>query len=93
MKWDCEVEVFGRAIRPGHLIHADKHGFLAIPDGEEVGLLEAALFMDRNECETVIRAARDGSGRTREELLKHLNDAARQFGENARRHFSRDGEW
>ena len=32
----------GRAIRPGQLIHADKHGFLAVPFGEEKRLLEAA---------------------------------------------------
>lgn len=30
--WNCEVEVFGRRVAPGQLIHADKHGFLVIPD-------------------------------------------------------------
>ncbi len=33
VRWGCEVEVFGRQIQPGQLIHADKHGFLAIPFG------------------------------------------------------------
>jgi 4-hydroxy-4-methyl-2-oxoglutarate aldolase len=28
MRWNCEVEVFGRKIAPGDLIHADKHGFI-----------------------------------------------------------------
>jgi hypothetical protein len=31
------------------LIHADKHGFLAIPPGDEPGLLEATRFMDATE--------------------------------------------
>jgi regulator of RNase E activity RraA len=93
VKWNCEVNVFGRTIRPGQLIHADKHGFLAVPTGEEKHLLEAALFMDRNECDTVIPAARDSADLTKEELLKRLNDAARQFGENTRNKFSKDGEW
>ncbi len=92
-KWNCEVEVFGRRIEPGQLIHADKHGFLAIPAGEEKHLLDAALFMDRNECETVIPAARACTGLKQEELLKQLNEAARQFGKNTKEKFSKDGEW
>lgn len=35
IRWGCEVEVFGRKVQPGQLIHADKHGFIAIPPGEE----------------------------------------------------------
>src|SRR5688572_16372354 len=49
MRWNCPVEVFGRRIEPGQLIHADKHGFLAIPPGDEPQLLDAARFMDSNE--------------------------------------------
>ncbi|MBI3119256.1 MAG: RraA family protein, partial [Candidatus Hydrogenedentes bacterium] len=49
VRWGGAVEVFGRGIRPGQLIHADKHGFLAIPEGEEKNLLDAARFMDPNE--------------------------------------------
>ena len=30
VRWNCEVEVFGRQVSPGDLIHADKHGFLVI---------------------------------------------------------------
>ena len=54
IRWNCEVEVFGCTIKPGQLIHADKHGFLAVPPGDEVRLLEAAYFMDCNECKTLI---------------------------------------
>ena len=91
VRWNCEVEGFGRKIQPGQLIHADKHGFLAIPKGEEKHLLKAALFMDRNECETVIAAARSGTGLTKEQLLAQLKKASRQFSENTREKFSREG--
>lgn len=91
-KWDCEITVFGRTVRAGQLIHADKHGFLAIPPGEEPGLLEAAIFMDHNECETVIPAARGNAGLTKDQLTDQLNQAARQFRENTCRKFSRDSE-
>ena len=93
VRWNCEVEVFGRRIQPGQLIHADKHGFLAIPPEDESRLLEAAKFMDRNECETVIPAARNTTGLTQSELLDQLDAAAQQFGDNTRRQFQRDGEW
>ena len=86
VRWNCEVKVFGRKIQPGQLIHADKHGFLAIPKGEEKHLLKAALFMDRNECETVIPAARNCAGLTKDELLNQLNEAAQQFEENTQKH-------
>lgn len=93
VRWDCEVEVFGRAIVPGDLIHADQHGFLVIAPDEQAGILEAARFMDANECETVIPAARDAAGKTSDELLQQLNEAGCRFGENARRKYARDGEW
>ena len=93
LKWKCEVEVFGRKIQPGQLIHADKHGFLAIPLGEERGLLEAASFMDANECNTVIPAARDCAGRSPDEILKNINVAVDAFGKAAKAKFKRRGEW
>jgi 4-hydroxy-4-methyl-2-oxoglutarate aldolase len=93
VKWNCEVEVFGRKIHPNQLIHADRHGFLAIPQGEEKDLLDAAQFMDRNECQTVIPAARDTTDLSKEDLLNQLNDAAQQFGKNTRTKFSSEGEW
>jgi regulator of RNase E activity RraA len=80
-------------VRPGQLVHADKHGFLAVPPEDEAGLLEAASFMDANECRTVIAAARSAAGATTEELLARLADAGREFGAAARREFRRGGEW
>jgi regulator of RNase E activity RraA len=93
LRWGVPVEVFGRTVEPGQLIHADKHGFLAVPPEDEAGLLEAARFMDANECNTVIAAARGPAGRSAEELLRDLEAAAAAFRSAARERFSRGGEW
>lgn len=93
VRWNVPVEVFGTVIRPGQLVHADKHGFLVVPEEDEAGLLDAARFMDQNECLTVIPAARDTAGCSTKEILTRLADAGRRFGEAARARFQRDGEW
>ncbi len=93
IKWGCEVEVFGRKISPGQLIHADKHGFLAIPDEDVKNLLEASRFMDSNECNTVIAAARSASGKSTEQILKELNEASSRFSKAAKEKFGNLGEW
>jgi len=87
VKWNCEVEVFGRKIQPGQLIHADKHGFLVIPDEDVENLLDAAIFMDNNECNTIIAAARSASGKTTAQILKALNDASVRFGQAEKEKF------
>ena len=91
--FNCEVEVFGSKVSPGDLIHADKHGFIVVTPDEHPTLLDAAKFMDTNECETVIRAARDTAGLSYDEILSRLNVASRQFAKNAREKFQKDGEW
>lgn len=91
--WNCEVEVFGRKIQPGQLIHADKHGFLAIPPEDEEGLLQASVFMDENECNTLIPAARSSSGKTTREILDSINDAGDAFGKAVEERFGGKGEW
>jgi hypothetical protein len=48
--------------------------------------------MDQNECETVIPAARNATGLSPEELLNQLDKGAKQFGDNTRQQFSKDGE-
>ncbi len=73
--------------------HADKHGFLAIPEEDEDGLLEAARFMDSNECQTVIAASSSSAGTLNEEILRRLADAALRFNENAKQKFHGQGEW
>ncbi len=92
VRWNCEVEVFGRTVTPGHLIHADKHGFLVIPPEDEERLLEAARFMDSNECQTTIAAAHRAAGKTVDEILADLNAAAQRFRENTRGKFGQPEE-
>ena len=93
VRWDCEIEVFGRKVAPGQLIHADKHGFLVIPAEDEKLLLEAAQFMDSNECRTIIAAARSTAGLPLDEILLNLDQADRAQGETARRKFGKQDEW
>ncbi len=93
VQWGCEVEVFGRTVRPGQLIHADKHGFLVVPAEDEAKLLDAAIFMDGNECNTVIAAARDSSEAGQAETLERLAKAGSEFRQAAQKKFDRTGEW
>ncbi len=93
VRWGVEVEVFGRKVRPGQLIHADKHGFLAVPFGDEPKLLEAARFMDATECRTLIAAARGGDERPRAQATREIAAAGAAFNAAVRRRFTRRGEW
>ena len=93
VEWGCEVEVFGQRIQSGQLIHADKHGFLAVPPEDEERLLDASVFMDQNECNTVIAAARSTAGKSIDEILDGLNAAGAEFGKAAKEKFNKGGEW
>jgi 4-hydroxy-4-methyl-2-oxoglutarate aldolase len=89
VRWGVAVEVFGRKIEPGQFIHADKHGFLAIPFGEEAGLLEASRFMDSNECVTTIAASRESSGRSPEQTCDAIDQAYAAFRAATKNRFPR----
>src|SRR5690606_14624964 len=89
VKWNCEVEVFGRKVLPGQLIHADKHGFLVIPDEDQEKLLEAARFMDSNECKTMINVARNSWGKSPDEILESFNNASGIFKNAAAKKFGK----
>ena len=92
IRWNCPVQVFRQDILPGQLIHADKHGFLAIPKEDEDNLLAAARFMDSNECQTVIAAARNTTGKDIETILDDLRRARELFKENTHKTFRKPGE-
>jgi len=92
VRWDCSVEVFGQRIEPGQLIHADQHGFLAMTLDEEAHILEAARFMDSNECNTIICAARDCAGKSGEDLLRQMDEAGTNFRQAAKARFGRASE-
>jgi len=93
VKWNCEVEVFGRKVQPGNLIHADKHGFIVIAPEEQSRLLEAARFMDANECNTIIPAARNTAGRSTSEVLENISENLKEFSKNVKAKFNSEGEW
>lgn len=93
VKWNCEVEVFGRKVKPEQLIHADKHGFVVIPQEDEKRLLQAARFMDSNECKTMISAARSSWGKNPEQMLSDFETAAGEFGKATQEKFDKKGEW
>jgi 4-hydroxy-4-methyl-2-oxoglutarate aldolase len=93
VRWGQPVEVFGQRIEPGQLIHADKHGFFAVPPEDEPRLLDAARFMDQNECETVIPAARAAAGKPLQQVLVEMDAAAAAFRAAAQRQFGSSGEW
>lgn len=93
VRWDQPVEVFGRRVCPGALIHADQHGFLVIPDEDQERLLEAVEFMDANECRTLIAAARGSAGRDRATVLRELEAAQTAFARAVEERFGQGGEW
>lgn len=93
LKWGCEVEVFGAKVQPGQLIHADKHGFIIIPEDCQERALEAARIMDDLECETVIPSARERVGALMEDVLKEMGEAGSRFGQGAKKRFGKAGEW
>jgi hypothetical protein len=69
------------------------HGFLTIEPEEAARLLDAAEFMDANECQTVIAAARAAAGKPMGQVLDEMAEAGRQFAKNTKQKFSRQGEW
>lgn len=91
--WNCEVEVFGRKVSPGDLIHADKHGFLVIPPEDQPEVLAAARFMDAAECSTLIAAARSASGKTTQDVVASLDNAALEFAKRVRGKGWKSNEW
>jgi regulator of RNase E activity RraA len=93
VRWNCEVEVFGRKVVPGQLCHADKHGFLLIPDEDQSKILEAARFMDSNECNTLIASGRSGSGKSGKQILGSMENAIKHFKEKTKNKFKRKGEF
>lgn len=92
VRWACDVDVFGTSIQPGQLIHADKHGFLAVPQEDESRLLEASVQMDINECETVITAARSSFGLSADEVVDRIDKASCEFGRRSQEQFGKSGE-
>ncbi|MCL1887736.1 MAG: RraA family protein [Kiritimatiellaeota bacterium] len=93
IKWGCDVTVFGCVVKPGQLIHADKHGFMAIPPEDEERLLDASLFLDNNELNAFVKRVSLSSGMTRAEILRAIVDGKADFTDAYAKKFKGDGEW
>ena len=72
IRWNCEVEVFGRTDPPGRFDPRRQARLPGHRPEEQASLLEAARFMDSNECTTVIPAARGAAGSSTEEAMHGL---------------------
>ncbi len=92
VRWNQPVTAFGCEIRPGDLVHADVHGFLAIPEEDHAGLLEAARFLDAAERSTLIEAAASYRGPI-DALPSLLGEAQARFDTMMRDRFGRSGEF
>ena len=92
VRWDSPVEVFGCAVEPRQLVHADQHGFLAVPREDEGALLDATLAMDDIEQSTLIASARAAQPDD-EARLRSLLDAEAAFDERVHERFGRHGEF
>lgn len=92
LRYNCDVEVFGRKITPGQLIHADQHGFLAVPREDECRLLDAAVFLDQVEA-GLINAGRDCAGLSTDQYLNQIEDAIAAYVKTASDRFKGGAEW
>jgi regulator of RNase E activity RraA len=93
LRWGIEVDVFGTRVKPGQLLHADLHGFTIIPNDAQSRLLEAARFMDDNECSALLPASRGAAGHSLKEILANMKRGDARFAAAARRKFGRGTEW
>ena len=82
-RWNTEVEVFGCTVRPGDLIHADKHGFLVIDPEDCPHLLEATRFMDANECNNLLDYSRNAAGIPKAEFVAEYARRVKRFQQDA----------
>lgn len=90
LRWDLPVEVFGTEVLPGQLIHADKHGFLAVPAEDEARLLEAAEYMDLLERKHTIQPGLQGfcgEKRTFAEVAEAMGEAAANFAKDKKQKY------
>lgn len=92
VRWGTGIDVFGCPVVPGQLVLADQHGFLVVPSEDEARLLEAVAFMDRLEKHSKIAAARVGRASGLKEYLDRIDEANREFKQQAIKKFTRSGQ-
>ena len=70
----CEVNVFGMAVRPNDIVHADRHGAVVVPAGCVKKLPGAIELLTRREA-VILKAAR-APGFNAAILAKAMADSA-----------------
>lgn len=75
--FNCPVEIFGMTVRPGDLIHADRHGALVIPEAVIPDLETALDTMFANEKLVLDPARQDGFNFQKFEAAWSAFEAAR----------------
>jgi len=70
----CEVNVFGMAVKPNDIVHADRHGAVVVPPGCVQQLPAAIALLTRREA-VILQAAR-APGFNIEVLKKAMANAA-----------------
>ena len=71
----------------GQLIHADKHGFLVVPEEDEERLLEATEFMDLMERKYVITPGREGVGSHPSQIAKRMGEVFTEMSKEKKEKF------
>lgn len=84
VKWGIEIDVFGTRVKPGDLLHADKHGFMAFDADETKDLLEAIRFMDANECDQLLSLSRTAAGIPTKDFISEYAKRVKGFQRNTR---------
>lgn len=79
VKWGIPVRVFGTVVRPGCVIHADKHGFVVIGTKHLQRVVDSALYFDSLECQTVLAAVGCTAGLSVDKILQVTNEAKTAF--------------
>lgn len=92
IRWGCKVEVFGASVEPGQLIHADKHGFLVVPDEDQAQLVEAAEYFENSEFLTKLFSLRDCCGKTKEQVLATIKSGVEALSDALKKKYGRTNE-
>ena len=85
-KWDPLKVLIDACGQHGVKVHP---WFCVFREEDQSRLLESTQFMDSNECQTMIAAARNSCGMTTEQMLRSIDAACEKFAENKRAKYSK----
>ncbi len=83
VRWGKEIEIYGTKVTPGHLILADKYGFMAVPPEEQKGLLEASRYLDSCELKSMISTSQAAIGLSMKEKAEAIIESQKLMGQLA----------